>query len=247
MRSTCDSLNSSSGMWQRMTCPSAANWPGGVSSSQIDPTRRGQRRWKQQPRAGGSASCTSLASRRARNRLRHRCQQGLGVGMVGRCVDVRHWPHLAHPALIEHGHPVGDGADDGQVVRDKEIGHAPIGLESSQQLQDSSLNRNIERGGHFVTQHQVRLGGKGTRDGHPLFFAAGHLAGIPFQIAWGEPHLFEQRARPLQAPFSVRLEIKPQRDIEKLLDGMARVEGRVRVLEDDLDFAARLSWTAFDN
>ena len=118
--------------------------------------------------------------------------------MVWWRVDIRHRPHLADPSLIEHSHPVSDGADDGQVVRDKEIGCATIGLEPGQELQDGGLNRYIKRGGHFVAQHQVGLGGKGARDCDPLFFAAGHLARMPFQISWGEPHLFQQRARPIQ-------------------------------------------------
>ena len=93
--------------------------------------------------------------------------------MIGRRVNLLDRPYLAHPPLIQYDHTIGDGANNCQIVRDEEVGHAPIGLEFGQQFQDGSLNRNIERGGHFVTQHQFRLGGKGTRDGNPLFFAAG--------------------------------------------------------------------------
>ena len=66
--------------------------------------------------------------------------RGQGIDLVGR-------PDLAQASLIEHRHPPGDRADDGEVVRDEDVGGATIGLKPHQQIEDHGLNRDIERGG----------------------------------------------------------------------------------------------------
>ena len=91
------------------------------------------------------------------------------------------------------------------------------------------LAGHVERGGRLVADHQRHLPGEGPGDGHPLLLPAGELV----------RQLVEQFLRHPGArrEFLDRLGAAEQLDRsgEHLADGTARVERRVRALEDDLD------------
>ena len=62
-----------------------------------------------------------------------------------------------------------------QIVSDKQIGQAEPLAEILQEVDDLSLDRNIERGDRLVTDDEFRLQGEGTGDPDPLALAAGHF------------------------------------------------------------------------
>ncbi len=60
-----------------------------------------------------------------------------------------------------------------KIVRDQQDRHAGLGLQFLQQVQDLGLNGNIERGGRFVSDQQLRLARQLSQSHGALSHAAG--------------------------------------------------------------------------
>ncbi len=72
-------------------------------------------------------------------------------------------------------HPVGDVADDVQVVRDEDVGEAELLLQVLQQVQDLRLHGHVERGDRLVADDQLRVDRERARDADPLALPAREL------------------------------------------------------------------------
>ena len=115
-------------MWQRRSVAGLDLGERRLLVSQTAPSFRGQRVWKTQP-DGGSAALGISPSSRMRGRsspssVGHGGEERLGVRMVRRREDGRGVADLHQPAEVEHGDPVGQVADDPEVVGDEEVGDA---------------------------------------------------------------------------------------------------------------------------
>ena len=105
-------------------------------------------------------------------------QQPLRVRMrrVGEQVVGRRPFH--DPAGVHDGDVVADVGDDTEIVGDEQQGHAELVLQFVQQAEDRGLDGDVERGGRFVGDEDLRLAGQGDREHHPLAHAAAELVGI---------------------------------------------------------------------
>ena len=82
-------------------------------------------------------------------RLRVRVQRSQEE-IVGGC-------ELDDLAEIHHRDPVGDVADDGEVVRDEEIGEVELLLQLDQKVEDLRLDRDVECRDRLVGDDELRL------------------------------------------------------------------------------------------
>src|SRR5438876_152501 len=82
---------------------------------------------------------------------------------------------LHDPAEVHHGHLVCQIADDAQVVGDEEHGQAVRALQLEQELEDLSLDRDVERGQGLVGDEEVRLHGQRAGDADALALPAREL------------------------------------------------------------------------
>ena len=121
-------------------------------------------------------------------RDRHRREQRLGVGVIGRWVDGIGRPDLHDLAQIHHGHVVGEEAHHAQVVGDEDQRGIELLLHLQQQVEDGCLHRDIQRADRLVAEHQVRVAGQGAGDTHPLFLAAAELARQPIVVVLAQAH-----------------------------------------------------------
>ena len=64
---------------------------------------------------------------------------------------------LHHTAQIHNPDIIGNMFNDGQVVRNKDIGQAHFLLQIAQKVDDLRLNRNVERRHGFVANDEFRL------------------------------------------------------------------------------------------
>ena len=67
--------------------------------------------------------------------------------------------------------PVGDVADDADVVGDEDVGEAELVLQVLEQVDDLRLDRDVEGGDRLVGDDQLRLYRQGPRDADPLALA----------------------------------------------------------------------------
>jgi hypothetical protein len=101
-----------------------------------------------------------------------------------------------------------------------------------------SLNRDVERRGRLVEQQDARLQHQRARDRHALALAARHLVRIAVAERCVQPD-------PVKDPHDPRVDVADLVDVQRLgqcrVDGVARVQRTVRILEHHLHRAAALA------
>src|SRR3954463_10001294 len=93
---------------------------------------------------------------------------------------------------IHHSDAVTDMGNDGEIVRDEQIGEAVLALQVDQQIDYLGLDRDIERRYRLPAYDQARPERQRARDADALALAAGELVRIVVDLIRPEPDLFEQ-------------------------------------------------------
>ena len=76
---------------------------------------------------------------------------------------------------MHDGNGVGDVANNGEIMRDKEVGDLELDLQVLKQVDDARLNRNVKRGDGLIEKQQLGACRQGSRDGDALALAAREL------------------------------------------------------------------------
>ena len=92
---------------------------------------------------------------------------------------------FGHFACIHDRHAISAPGNHGKVVADEHQRHATLGLYLSQEIEDLSLNRHVERSSRLVGNEQVRFTGERNRNHHALAHAAGEFVGVVAQSLLG--------------------------------------------------------------
>ena len=135
-------------------------------------------------------------------------------------------------AEVHHHHPVGDVPHDVEVVRDEDVGQPELPLQVLQQVEDLRLDRDVQRRDRLVAEDQLRVDRQRARDADPLTLAARELVREPVVVLRVQTDDLEQL---LDAPLALRRRadaVELERLADDEADALARVERRVRVLED---------------
>src|SRR6185437_7362214 len=116
-------------------------------------------------------------------------------------------------------------------VRDEEVGDLTLRLQLDEQVEDRSLNRDVQRGGRLVADDELRLPCEGARDGEPLLEPARELPRTRADVALSEPDRPHQLVHALVGGSAGRARKLAQRPSEDALNRVAAVESVVRALE----------------
>ncbi len=167
-------------------------------------------------------------------------EEAAGVGVAGVAEEVGQGAVFDDAAGVEDRCAVAEAVDEAEIVADEEEGEAGLRAQGDEQVDDAGFDGDVERGGGFVEEEEVGVGGEGRRDDDALFHAAGELVGVGV----------EQGARAGEAGFGEFLEgggaglgageaeMQAERFGDLGADGERRVEGGGGVLEDGGDAAA---------
>ena len=131
--------------------------------------------------------------------------------------------------------------DDGEVVADQHVRDAEFRLQVLHQVEHLRLHGHIQRADRFVRDDQARARDQGPGDRDALALAAREFVRVLAQVVVAQPHRGDGVGRPLAALLARGVALRGQRLGDDALDGLARVERTVRVLEHHLDVAARLA------
>ena len=115
-------------------------------------------------------------------------------GCTGAAQSVLRRPDLDDLAEVHHRDPVGDLADDGQVVGDEHVGQAELVLEVLQQVDDLGLDRDVERGDRLVGDDELGPQRQRPGDADALALAAGELVRVAARVLGREPDELQQLA-----------------------------------------------------
>ena len=142
---------------------------------------------------------------------------------------------LHDPPEVEHGDPVGEVADDAEVVRDQQVARPALGLQLGQQVEDRGLDRDVERAGRLVGDDDPRVAGECPGDRQPLLEAAGQLTRLEVEVALGQPQVRGELVDPLVDGLALEPGELADRARQDVARGPAAIERRVGVLEDHLE------------
>ncbi len=168
-----------------------------------------------------------------------RGKQRLRVGMLGRLRQRVGGAHLHHLTQVHDQHATADVLDHVQVVRDEHVGERALQLQLEQEIEHLGLHGLVERGDRLVEHQQLGIEHQRARDVDALALAAAQLVRVPATVETRvEPDAPQQRAGAL-AGLGARATVHEQAEGHRILDGQARVERRVGILEDQLHVAAQ--------
>jgi hypothetical protein len=170
---------------------------------------------------------------RRRGGLGHGGEEGPGVG-VGRIGgEGVGGSGLDDAAEIHDGDAVTDVTDDGEVVCNKKIGEAQSLLQAAEQVEDLSLDGDIESGDGLIADDEVGFDGESAGDADALALAAAEFVGVARCEVGAESDELEELFDALAyAAAGEAMDIEDFAD--GLADGHARVERAERILENDL-------------
>src|SRR5262245_5697323 len=109
--------------------------------------------------------------------------------MQGCCIEALPVSQLNELAKIHHRHPVREVPDDREVVCDQEVGETVAFLQVIQQVDDLSLNRDVQGRDRLVTHNERGLYGQGADNADPLTLSAGKFMRVTLTQGRGQPDL----------------------------------------------------------
>ena len=129
--------------------------------------------------------------------------------------------------------------DDGQIVRDEEVGEVEVALERLHQVHDLSLDGDVERGDGLVADDEVRVERERAGEADALALAAGELVRVAGGGVGRQADDIEELAHALARLAPLGDAVDAERLTHDPPHAVARVQGRVRVLEDHLHAPAQ--------
>ncbi len=163
---------------------------------------------------------------------------GIGVLRIGEDLGGR--SGLDDLALGHDADPIGDLADDAEVVGDEQHGHAVLVLERLQKLEDLRLHRDVERRRRLVGDQELRPVGESHGYHHALALAARKLMRVGAEplLRFANTDLLEELQRSRAGGRTLELLVDFQDFADLLLDRVQRIERCHRLLEDHGDVVA---------
>src|SRR3954470_14521853 len=146
--------------------------------------------------------------------------------------------HLHDLAEVHDGDAVAHVAYDAEVVRDEDDREPEVALELLEQVDDLGLDRHVERRDRLAGDDELRLQRDGARDADALALTARELVWEAVVVLGVEADEVHELLDLLLALAVVALDVvDDERLADDRADGLARVQGRVRVLENHLHVA----------
>jgi len=108
----------------------------------------------------------------------HGVQKSASIGMGWRVENLMFGAEFDDASGIHYGDAVGDLRNNSKIMRDEEHGEVELGAEFGEQGENLRLDRDIECGGGFVGDKQLRMVHDGHGDHNALAHAAGELVRI---------------------------------------------------------------------
>ena len=91
------------------------------------------------------------------------------------------------PAEVHDRDPVCDVPDDGQIVRDEQIGDAELTPQTGQEVDHLCLDRDVERAHWLIANDQIRVDSDRPGDPDPLALHTAELARVSAREAGSRP------------------------------------------------------------
>jgi hypothetical protein len=130
-------------------------------------------------------------------------------------------------------------AHHGKVMSDEKVSQAMRLLQFLKEVDDLSLDRDIQSAHRFITYQQPRLNGQGPSHGQALTLASAEFVWVPRRVFCCQPDCLEQPSDALAARSGIR---RQSVNIERFADDFSRwkpwIERTVGILKNNLQSTA---------
>lgn len=171
----------------------------------------------------------------------NRRHQGDSVRMHGIIVNLGDGRLLDKPAHIHYGDDVAGKLDDGEVVRDEQVGEGKLILKVFEKIENLGLYRNVESAYGFIADDEFWIEYQGTGDADTLALAAREFVRIAIYGIGRQAHFGEYQADLLSKCSAEYFFMELQGFAYDGADGHSRIERAEGVLENQADIAADIS------
>ena len=189
-------------------------------------------RWRvERARDLASQRLETLSLSRVRNR--NRIKKGTRVG-VGRTRE--HFgcsASLYNPPKIHDKHAISDAFDSCEIVRNVQKAQTPARLEFAKEIENLSLDRNIQGCCRFVKNEKSRFQGESTCHSDSLSLTTGKLVRKSAHVFRAKTNGTKVSCNPLLSFPSRNIECGSDRFSNHVANSHTRIEGRIGVLKDD--------------
>ena len=142
---------------------------------------------------------------------------------------------------VHNRNALGNVPHNEQIVRDEQIRHAELFLQLFKHVDDLRLNGHVQRGDRLVADDELRVHGKRSCNADSLALTAGKFMRVARGMLGVEAHGCHEVQDFFAALFPVGVELMHiQRLPDNIFDRHARVQRRIRVLEDHLHLLAHV-------
>ena len=169
-----------------------------------------------------------------------RGKQALGVAVAGIVEHIVLLPALDELSVFHHIDPIGDASHNVQIVSDEQKAHFFRRFQLGEQLEDLSLNGDVQSGRGFVGDKKVGIVRQRDGNHNALALAAGELVRVGLQPAFRvvDPGLGKQVDGARADLVALQLLMQRQTFPDLLLQSVERVQGRHGLLKDEADVIA---------
>ena len=134
-----------------------------------------------------------------------------------------------------------DVPDDTEVMADEQVRKLALITEALEELEDLGLHRYIEGTDRLVGNDQLRVHRQGPGDADSLPLSARKLVWIAAGLPCAQADRFQQLGNGELTLARLDHLVEEECLAQRLPDGHPRIQGRVRILEDDLELPAAQS------
>jgi hypothetical protein len=147
---------------------------------------------------------------------------------------------LCNLSRVHHVQAIGEIRHHAEVVTDDDHRHPEVALQLTEEIEDLTLDADVERRRRLVCDQHARVAADRVRDHDALTHAARQLMGIRVELAGrvGDADEVEQLDHPVPQRLPPQVGVQPQRLLQVGADRQDRIEREERILEDHRDHAA---------
>jgi len=162
-------------------------------------------------------------------------EQAPRVGMARALEHVAGRADLGQLARVEHGDPIRQPRDGGQIVRDQQQAGPAVSAHPIQEREQGGAGEHVLAAGWLVHDQDVRRAAQGHRQHQPLLLAAAELVRVRPQVALAQAQLRGEIERPRPRVAIRQAQVLAHRLGDLVAEALHRVESCPGVLHRQRD------------
>ena len=123
---------------------------------------------------------------------RYSGDEGLSIRVSGMAINLITISQLDNSAQIHHSHSITEVTYGGQIMGNEQVGQSQVALQLLEQVEDLSLDRDIQSTDRLIRHNQLGLESERSGDADSLTLATREFVRIAPYVTRVHPHLYHE-------------------------------------------------------